>query len=62
MSEEYTFKDIAELFQPVADRLDREGMELEHIARVFATYVRAKVNNARIREMVDYPETFIPRT
>jgi hypothetical protein len=37
MSEEYTFKGLAESFETVAALLDREGMDLEHIAQVFAT-------------------------
>ena len=60
MSEEYTFKDLAGSFEPVAQRLDREGMELEQVAQVFATYVLCKVNNARTKETVSYPETFEP--
>lgn len=60
MSEEYTFKVLAESFEPVVERFDKEGMDLEHIAQVFATYVKCKVNNARSRETVDYPQTFTP--
>lgn len=60
MGEQYTFKDLVESFEPVVERLDREGMDLEYIAQVFATYVRCKVNNARSRETVSYPETFNP--
>jgi hypothetical protein len=60
MGEQYTFKDLAESFESVAEHLDREGMDLEYIAQVFATYVRCKVNNARARKTVDYPETFDP--
>jgi hypothetical protein len=60
MPEEYTFKDLARSFEPVAERLDREGMDLEHIAQMFAAYVWCKANNARARETVSYPETFEP--
>jgi hypothetical protein len=59
MSEEFTFMDLAESFEPFAERLDREGMTAEHICEVFATYARCKVDNARSRETVSPPETFI---
>lgn len=60
MSETFTFKDLAESFEPFAERLDREGMTLERICEVFAAYVRCKVNNARSRETtVSPPETFV---
>lgn len=46
MSEQYTFKDLIEMFQPMAARLAREGMDVARIAQVFAIFVRCKVNNA----------------
>ena len=56
MGEQYTFKGLTELFQPLADRLERDGMPVEGIARAFATYARCKANNARNRYEVDRSE------
>ena len=54
------FKDFTDAFQPMADKLESEGMGVYQIAKVFSSYVLCKIRNNQ--EPVETPETFDPET
>lgn len=42
-----TFKELIDEFQPVADRMEQQGMSLVRIANSFNSYVHAKINQEK---------------